>query len=88
MAPKLKAKVVPVEEVKELPVVPEGVDELPEGAVVQDCAEYIDPFDFVYEVKTVGKPIVGLDPDEVDAFVSAVLGKVDKIQISRKIRTN
>jgi len=88
-APKVRAakKEVVEQALPELPAGIEAVDEIPEGAVIEDGAGfYVDPYDFVYEVKTVGKPIVGLNAEEVLAFMFAVMGKVKEIKVSRKTK--
>lgn len=51
--------------------------------VVEEKASvaYVDPFAFVYTVKA-GKTFNGLNADDVVNLVSALIGKVQKIQIS------
>ena len=49
---------------------------------VQNPAKYIDPMDFVYEIKA-GKTYTGFNALEVIDFVASLIGKTDKITITK-----
>lgn len=70
--------------VDETPVVDTTADAEPTEGVgnVGNTPMYVDPYSFVYEVQA-GKKYQGMNADEAIQFAVSVLGKVDKIVISK-----
>lgn len=54
-----------------------------EEAVAIELAEYVDPDDFIYEVQA-GKKYSGFSAEEAVLFAEVMIGKVDKIVISKQ----
>ena len=71
-----KKKADVVEAPVEAPIVEDVVEEVVAPAV------YVDPYDFVYEVQA-GKKFGGFNAGEAVTFAEVMIGKVDKIVITK-----
>ena len=84
---KLPSKKKVVEEVvQDAVVAPDAIEDVVtiDGEPNADFAPatYVDPFSFVYEVQA-GKKYVGFNAQEAVQFAHTMIGKVDKIVISK-----
>ena len=83
---KTKEKVVAEPVVEE--VVEEVVNESVEEIVPVEQVGYINPFDFVYEVKAGKQVFAGMTVEEVFCMLEGAMGKVETIVIKRKSTTH
>ena len=79
---KTKEKVVAEPVVEE--VVEEVVNESVEEIVPVEQVGYINPFDFVYEVKAGKQVFAGMTVEEVFCMLEEAMGKIETIVIKRK----
>lgn len=79
---KKKVDEVVQEVVQDEVITPVDADEVQDNVATTD-AVYVDPFDFVYEVQA-GKKFTGFSADEAVKFAHVMIGKVDKIVISKQ----